>query len=114
MVNNPPVNPTPAPTVNPPIDDPLLVEYANTLKEQLGDVYDAEFDKLPLKERIANMKLQQKTLEKMGHRSEGKKPKEPEPDTKKNKVLNHLERFEAGILEPPKSSVFNVTFFKEK
>lgn len=93
-------------------DDPLIVEFAETLKTQLGDCYDQEFDKLPLKDRIQQMKLVKKTMEKLAvsqKRSEGKAPIEPDPVPLKNKVKSVFDRHTEGldlIDSLPKSSVF--------
>jgi len=105
------------PSTQPPIvpkievEDPLVLEYAENLKAQLGDLYEAEYDKLPLKDRIATMKIVKKTLDKIPNRSEGKAPIVPEPDVNKSKVKNHIQRYEAGedLLSLPKTSVFTIS-----
>ena len=56
--------------------DPLIVEFAESLKEQLGKGYDKELDKLPIAQRIITMRFlvkQQKT--KSTNNPEAKIPK---------------------------------------
>jgi len=80
------------------IDDPLVLEYANSLKESLGELYDADMDKMEIKERISTMKLVKKSMDKLlkDRKSEGKAPIDPKPETK-HKVLNAIQRAEQGI-----------------
>lgn len=87
----------------------MVVEYADNLKTQLGDLYDAkEYDKLPLKERIATMKIIKKTLDKMPTRSEGKPPIAPEPEGAYAKVKDHVDRWKAGERGFQNSSIFAI------
>jgi len=58
-----------------PKTDPLIIEYADSLKSQLGKDYDKELDKLPLKERIVTMKFLVKAKAKPANLTEGKVPK---------------------------------------
>lgn len=85
--------------ITPPIntDDPLVLEYADTLKNQIGKLYDSSLDALPVKERISAMKLIKGVMDKMPVRSEGKPPIEPKPASMVEKVKNHVERQEAGL-----------------
>jgi len=59
--------------------DPIIVDYAENLKTQLGKAYDKDLDKLPLKERINVMKFLVKAQQKPPGITEGKTPK-PKPD----------------------------------
>jgi hypothetical protein len=88
----------------------LVVEYAETLKTELGKFYDEAFDKLPLKDRIAAMKIVKMTKEKIGVRSEGKPPVGPDP-TAKNHIKDHLEAWEAGERSPKSNASCNFIDF---
>lgn len=59
----------------------MIVEYAELLKVQLGKLYDPELDQKPLKERIDEMKIVKKTMDKLqgNRRSEGQAPIDPMP-----------------------------------
>lgn len=116
-------NPTPAmenPKNDPPIMeiDPLLKDYANDLKSQLGDLYDTDLDQLPLKEQIASMKLLKKASEKLSlnRKSEGKAPIDPTPEPK-NKVKDHVTRYAEGwspFTNPNRRSVFSISTRESK
>jgi len=105
--------PIPAATISPEEykPTPLELEYVENLKVQLGELYDAEFDKLSFQERVANMKIVKKTMEKMPKRSEGQVPIQPDPVPIQNQVKNHLERIATGddLLKNRPTSVFFVT-----
>lgn len=109
----PPTQP-PAPQA-PPQDDPMLVEYADLLKAQLGNLYDKAYDKLPLKERIATCKIAKATMDKMPSRGEGKPPVGPGIPTQ-DKPTTPMERYSKGInpiTAPRLSSSFGVTTNKK-
>lgn len=98
--------------------DPLLVDYANDLKSQLGELYDTDLDKLPLKEQIASMKLLKKASEKLSlnRKSEGKSPIDPTPEPK-NKVKDHVTRWNEGwspFTNPSRKSAFSITTKQNK
>jgi len=96
-----------------PTDDPLVLEYADTLKNQIGKLYDSSLDALPLKERISAMKLIKGVMDKMPVRSEGKPPIEPKPASMVEKVKNHVERQESGLNTiNTKNPVFNIKLNK--
>lgn len=93
--------------------DPLLLEYEKDLKSQIGEMYDPEFDQLSLKDRINNMRLIKKTMDKIvnDRKSEGNPPIKPEPQTTQ-KILNAVERQAQGIdpldhLRQSKNSIFS-------
>ena len=109
----PVVPPTPNPAPNPPVDDPLVTEYADALKAELGKVYDEAFDKLPLKDRIAAMKIAKMTMNKIGVRSEGKPPVGPDPAAK-NQIKDHVDRWAAGERDPVSNAVCNFIDFRKK
>lgn len=88
-------------------DDPLIIEYASSLQKELGEFYDADFDKLPVKERINQMKIVKKTIDKMPKRSEGAVPISPEPEGL-HKQKNVLERWQEGY-QPSRTSVFSIS-----
>jgi hypothetical protein len=116
--NTPPVNPpAQTPPVAPPVapivppvveDDPMIKEYADTLKQQVGDMWEKEDNKLPVKEQIIKLKIIKKTMDKMPARSEGKPPIAPEPEGLHTKVKNHVERWNAGEKGFVQSSVFSI------
>ena len=114
--NNPtPPNNAEKPKNDPPAVeiDPLLVDYANDLKSQLGELYDTDLDKLPLKDQIASMKLLKKASEKLvsNRKSEGKSPIDPTPEPK-NKVKDHVTRYAEGwtpFTNPNRRSIFSIT-----
>lgn len=89
----------------------MVLEYAETLKSQIGNLYEPEYDKLSLKERIATMKTIKRVMDKQPVRSEGRLPVQPEPDIKDKKFKNHLERAAEGDLKPIKTSTFSLTYF---
>lgn len=89
------------------------MEYAENLKAELGEFYEADFDKLALKQRIEAMKIVKKAMSKLPIRSEGKAPRAPEPDINKNRIKTHVERWEAGEKQT-KSPNFNITLLKSE
>jgi hypothetical protein len=91
----------------------LVVEYADALKTELGKLYDEGYDKLPLKERIAVMKVAKATKDKIGVRSEGKPPVGPDPAAK-NHIKDHVEQWEAGNRDPRSNSACNFIDFNKK
>lgn len=96
-----------------PTDDPLVLEYAESLKKEIGKMYDPSLDNLPVKEKITAMKLIKSVMEKIPARSEGKPPIEPKPASMIEKVKNHVERAEAGLNTiNTKNPVFNIKLNK--
>ena len=70
-----------------PLDvDPLITEYADSLKEKLGDKYTADLDKYDVKERIQIMKHMVAVMPTANSRSPFPNP-DPKGTKKKEKGL---------------------------
>lgn len=107
----PPATPAvpPSPIIPPVVqDDPMITEYAEMLKQQIGSMWEKEDNQLPLKEQISKLKIIKKTMDKMPTRSEGTPPIAPEPEGLHNKVKNHVDRWASGEKGFIKSSVFSI------
>jgi hypothetical protein len=73
-----------------------VLEYADTLKATLGELYKPEWDKIAVKERIERMKIVKDVMDAYPKRSEGKPPIAPDPKDTTPKVKNHWERWNSG------------------
>jgi len=66
--------------------DPLVIDYAESLKKSLGKEYDADLDKLPIRERINIMKHLSSMKSKMRAKTaKAAKARVPQPTQKSKK-----------------------------